>query len=230
MSKKRILRDLPESGNVFAALETIPDNFPSIRTAERSGYSRQIEKLKQLQEEAKVRGYKEGYQVGYEEGTKQGRLDGVAAVQMELRDRLEEELSRLGSQLQSLGNEVETGLNSWFTQTSEALAGLSIAIAEKVIAKEVESDPDSIVEMAKEALLDVTHASSARILVGTAGYDILVKHQDALLSHAPSLRTLELIADPHMGPGVIVDTDGGRVDARVSVKLETVETTFEEAA
>ncbi len=76
----------------------------------------------------------------------------------------------------------------------------------------------------------MTHSRHARIRLNPFDGAILQNHRTELLAASGSLRDIELVDDPTIVGGCVIETEGGLVDATTETRLELLSTTLEEAA
>lgn len=178
--------------------------------------------LETIKAEAAIDGKEEGYQEGYAYGMRLGRKQGEIDVRAEVLQREEEALEELRSQVADLEHDMQLAFDRFMQEAETALAPLAIVIAERILNKEVELSKDSVSGLVAEAMQEVTHATRALIRVNMTQYPALAAREDELRRLAQSLEHLEIGADPHMPPGVTIETTGGRIDARVKTRLQTL--------
>ncbi len=99
------------------------------------------------------------------------------------------------------------------------VAELALVVAMRIVGKAVEADPAVVVEMAKTALKEVTHAVDARVKVNPADAAILRKAMPELMGSSLSLRNIDVVDDPSVAAGCYVETDGGLVDATIDTMI-----------
>jgi flagellar assembly protein FliH len=174
--------------------------------------------LELVREEAKQRGFTEGYEEGFALGREQGRTRAYE----EASEATAEEICRIAGELDQLGQDMHAALNEWYRQSEESLARLSVEIARRLVAKELETSEEAILSITREALEEVTHAATARIKVNPAHSAILENYIDQFQSLAPSLKSIEIVDDPSVGSGCVIETDGGVVDASIESKLRNI--------
>jgi type III secretion protein L len=113
-------------------------------------------------------------------------------------------------------------------EAESELLGLAVKIAEKILGREIQSDPATVACIVKAAL---EHARrSRRLTIRVHPADLPVLHacrdqlklsenagQDAILSH-------NLVADADISPGgCIIETESGAIDARLETQLHAID-------
>ncbi len=210
------------TGAFEEAIEVLPEGFPTQRTGGRRNFSRHFEELETLKAQAEEIGRLTGFGQGYVLGVETGREDGLKRIRTEMEEAHAALTAETQQELKELNERIAAGLEAWYQATAEAVADLSVVIAEKVLSDTLATDPGKIVKMTMECLAEVTHAHTARVMVDATALPALKKAYDDLLAVSPSLRSLELVADPSIGQGVVIDTDGGRIDGRVSTQIRAI--------
>lgn len=100
---------------------------------------------------------------------------------------------------------------------------LSVAIAERVLSREVRTDPELIKSTIRRALLAISDRQQIRLRVHSADYDALREHQVKLLEEFPAIQSLEVCVDEEVSPGgCILESQLMQVDARWETLLGNV--------
>ena len=71
-------------------------------------------------------------------------------------------------------------------------------------------------------MLEVTHSRTARLRVNPLDAHTVLQYRDELLAATRSLESIEVIADPAVSGGCVIETDGGTVGASIETQLEVV--------
>jgi flagellar assembly protein FliH len=100
------------------------------------------------------------------------------------------------------------------------LVRLALGIAERVLHQQVALDRGVVVEMAKAAIARLIERDTVTVRVNPADLERMREHRDELMAIA-DVRNLRLLEDKRVDRGgVIVETDAGTIDARVSTQLD----------
>lgn len=157
------------------------------------------------------RAYQEGFQKGYEDGYREGREAALRGVQ--------EVLSRL----QGILKELEAFRAKALEGLKEEVLELSMAIARKVIRRELELAPSSLLEVVKEAIRRVTEDDVIRVHVSPEDLELVRRHRDEILKDLGDSTKLIFYPDPEVSPGgCFVETEFAEVDARIETQLEAI--------
>ncbi len=166
-------------------------------------------------EQAKATGYQEGYEKGHTEGIAAGHAASYNAASAQRQLDLEAFAGALGT----LRGEAVLSIDAWYVQAEQHMAELATVIAGRVITQELSTEPAIILSMVREAIAEVTHASTARIRVNVRDLPLLREHRDQIAALAPSLKDLEIVVDDEIAGGCVIDTDGGMIEATIESKL-----------
>ena len=168
----------------------------------------------------------EGYAVGLEQGHTEGFGVGAAEGQAQaliLAERERETMLRLlKAELESVVDQARAAIPTWCEMAEQALTERVAEICSRIIARELELDRSTILEIVRAGMLEVTHSRTARLRVNPLDAHTLMKYRDELLASTRSLSSIEVIADPAVSGGCIIETDGGTVGASVETQLEVV--------
>jgi flagellar assembly protein FliH len=100
------------------------------------------------------------------------------------------------------------------------LVRLALGIAERVLHQQVAIDRGVVVEMAKVAIARLIERDTVTVRVNPADLERMREHRDELIAIG-DIRNLRVVEDQRVGRGgVVVDTDAGTIDARISTQLD----------
>jgi type III secretion protein L len=106
---------------------------------------------------------------------------------------------------------------------------LALAIARKVLGREVAGGREAVVDLAAAALTEARTRRDVVLRVNPSDA-AAIRASGERLSAALSGAPFQVREDPSIEPGgAIVDTEGGRIDARVETQLEAIARALEEA-
>jgi flagellar assembly protein FliH len=99
------------------------------------------------------------------------------------------------------------------------LVRLALGIAERVLHQQVALDRGVVVEMAKTAIARLIERDTVTVRVNPADLERMREHRDDLMALG-DIRNLRLLEDKRVDRGgVVVETDGGTIDARIGTQL-----------
>ena len=164
-------------------------------------------RIADLERSAKTR-EQAAYQRGCAEGTAAGAAKAAEPVRAAL-DRLGSALndvSRLGARIRS--------------QAEDDIVRLSVAIARKILRREISTDPDALHGIVLAALERVEGREAFRVRANPEDADAISRH----VRSAGAPPRIEIVPDPSLERGsVIVETAHGNLDASASSQLAEIE-------
>ncbi|MBV8581902.1 MAG: hypothetical protein JOZ86_14870 [Candidatus Eremiobacteraeota bacterium] len=100
------------------------------------------------------------------------------------------------------------------------LVKLALGIAERVLHQQIALDRGVVVEMAKVAIARLIERDTVTVRVNPADLERMREHRDELIAIG-DIRNLRVLEDQRVDRGgVVVETDAGTIDARVSTQLD----------
>jgi len=154
----------------------------------------------QLKEKSRQEGFQEGLAQGtsdgYEAGEKQGEEAGLG--------RYSEVISRFETLLENAQTEKE----AYFKDREALLVELAVRVAAKVIDREVQTRPDHITNLLRQAVRKLADKSKLVVTLNPEDLERITQARaDGLLS-LPGVKQVEFLADEKMVPGGLRVTSG----------------------
>ncbi|HMS54877.1 MAG TPA: FliH/SctL family protein [Fimbriimonadaceae bacterium] len=196
----------------FADVLLADAHSPELRV---KNLSRTEKGLAILKEEAR----QEGLNVGFAQGLEQGRSEGFEQGRNEFELAHAEQLALFQSNLHSIEGQILETVQGWLNASEDKLAELATLIATRIIGLELQTDSEAILKISRTVLKEVTHADRAVVRVNPFDQELLAARQQELLSAVPALKHLQITADPIVGLGCVVETDGGVIDGTVETQI-----------
>lgn len=159
-------------------------------------------------EEIKKQAFDEGWQQGYRDGIEQSRTEAG-----EIRDRARGVL-----------REAEETRYRTLEKLESEVRGVAVVIAEKLVARQLDLDPETIVAVAREALEVVRERESVVLYAHPADVVHLQEAVQELRAQLlPEGAVLRIIGDAELETGgCLVETEQGLVDATREVRWREV--------
>ncbi len=173
-------------------------------------------------DELDMQAYQKGFNDGIEKGTKEGEVAGFehASKKLEpLLDGLQQALMQLGNLRQNTYRIIE-----------QEVVELALAIARKVICREIEVDKEVVVCIAREALSKVEDPGRITIKMNPSDYQFIngTKYQLSEMIGNIDNVTIEPGKNISSG-GCVIETNLGEIDARIEQQLQVIEDSFRTA-
>jgi len=166
--------------------------------------------------------YQKGFNDGLDKGTNEGEKAGFeqAAKNLEpLLDSLRQGLLQVKNLRQDTYQRIE-----------KEVVDLALAIARKVICREIEVDKEVVVCVAREALTKVEDPGKIKIKMNPSDLQFINETQYQLSELIGNIDNVTLEAeDSIQSGGCVIETDLGEIDARIEKQLQAVEESFQTA-
>lgn len=159
-----------------------------------------------------------------EEAKQQGWQTGYA----EARQIVETELAEALTTVQRLAESAVQARNQFLRDNQTEVTRLAIAIAEKIIGKELSLNPKAITDIIAQAIKAANIRGACRILVNSKDYEFIEPFWTAIPSLQPPGQAWELLPDARVSQGgCLIEAGGGTIDAQIETQLEQVATAFQ---
>ncbi len=216
MSKTFLTGDRAHSASSFLhMLQPVED---AVDAAQRRTSSDLRTKFGAELDQMKAQAQEEGFQTGYEDGFRAGSMEGHQAV-------LQQQavyMAQFQQDLEQARDSVVDAMARWYELAEPRLAELAVYIASRIVNSELTTNPDLIVNITKEALAEVTNTNEVRIRINPFDSAILKEHKSSLLAISPSVRQVEIVEDPTIQAGCVIESEGGAADATIQTKIESI--------
>jgi len=166
------------------------------------------ERIKNLEDNARKRGYAEGHNQGLAKGLAEGE------------DEVNSSLKRLGEIIVSLDKFRENKL----AELSPDIIELSLEIAKKIVHKEIGLDRNLIVSVARDAIQKVGEKEENVVIkVNQLDYEVMISYID-LLKEQSGLKNISVEPSAAISPGgCYIETPAGEIDARPEEQMMEIE-------
>lgn len=158
---------------------------------------------------------------GYEEGFAAGRRAGEAEALKTFDVSL--------AVLESAGRELTASRDEAVLAAEGDIADLAVAVAEKIVRRRAEDDPELAVTLVREALKRISDRSRLQIRVHPDCLAPVAEHRPEWLETMGTPGSLEIVPDRRVAPGgVEIVFPEGVVDARLETQLDEARRLFAE--
>lgn len=164
-------------------------------------------------------------QVGYTQGYQDGLAQGNAAALSEIKQTIQ--LSREKAERITAAAQQQAQL--MIENAEHSIVEIALAVASKVLAREIEFDPDTILPIVKEALGKVSDQDNIVIRINSEDYEMVLSAIRELQLMVGREHAVVVTADAIVARGgCVIETASGNVDARLETKLETLHKAIQE--
>lgn len=181
----------------------------------RKRYEEETASLKKTHQEEIARITKESNAQGHRQGHQQGLDESRQSVEKALSD------------LEAMSQKIVDSEKAFLRNAEKHIVSLALAVAKKIIGREVKSDKDLVVYTIRESLKLVTDKTRITVLVNPDELENVLSHRRELQEIDRDLPEMEFVPDDRIEPGgCIVETRTGAVDGRMESQLEEIERNF----
>ncbi|MGH7329764.1 MAG: FliH/SctL family protein [Polyangiaceae bacterium] len=150
----------------------------------------------------------------------QARTEGREAGYREGLAKAEQEMEEMLSTMRGLIDMARAERHKIIEGAEGEIVKLAVGVAERILHKAVEVDRDVVVAVAKAAIAQLVDRESVTVRVNPIDLERMKQHRDSMLSLGET-RHMRVIEDQRVDPGgVIVETDAGSLDAKISTQFE----------
>lgn len=140
------------------------------------------------------------------------------------KEGFEEGLSQLNDQILSLDQEKKRLRH----EMNKLILPLALKAAKKIVAKELQTAPETIVDIVLQALLPVTQNHHVTIWVNKADKEILDTNKQKLKEKLEQVESLAIREREDVSPGgCIIETESGIINASIETQWRVIEAAFE---
>lgn len=190
------------NGNIEVPREETPE---AIVARAREDARRILDEARAEAQEITRRAYTEGFARGYDEALKKAEQEAK-----EIRTRAREVLGQAG--------EIR---KKTFEVLEEEIIDLAVEIAERLVARQLDLNPETVVSIAGEAIEAVKDCEQIVLYVNPDDVQVVKDKKEELLSLMPAETVLRVIGDADIERGVcVVETKSGMVDATLDTRWE----------
>ena len=144
-------------------------------------------------------------------GFDQGVADGRAAAQAEMDEMLET--------MRGLIEMARVERHKIVESAEPEIVRLSVSIAERILNGHVAVAPDTVLDMARSAITRLVNRETVTVRVNPADIETMRGHRDRLMA-MNDIDNMRVIEDQRVDRGgVIIETDAGTIDAKISTQL-----------
>ncbi|MGI6285500.1 FliH/SctL family protein [Neomoorella humiferrea] len=183
---------------------------------------REARAIKEAAEAARLKVLEEaraaGEERGYREGLSRGEAEAAAIRQEAAAER--EAARRVLAEARQAYKEILKGAEGDIVE-------LALAVAAKILGREVEQRPEAVVETARRAVRQVAEGQNYIVYAAPEVAEHLRRYRGELLREAAPGARLQVIADPSFkAGGCRVETENGFIDAGFANQLEELKKIF----
>lgn len=205
-----VFPNLTADGETRAPSEGLPEQerLPSPAEAARAESEEILQRAREEAEQLREQARQEGRARGQEEASRE--MEGRLGAAIEAFRKAGDEVLHLRRQL------VE--------RQEKEMVELALAIARKVIHREITQDPETTQSIVKAILQETVDREEILVRLNPEDHEAALKCRAELMASADGIRKLSIERDPNVPRGgVLVESRSGEMDGRIEQQLEEVE-------
>lgn len=153
-----------------------------------------------------------------------GKDEARAVAEQTVLKRLEERLQTLVPALERTIEAIQREKDGWFKEWESNAVHLAVAIAARVIRREVSNRPEITLDLIREALEMASSGEQIRLHLNPRDFETLGEQAGELSRRISSLAPTDIVADPTVSPGgCIIKTEYGEIDQQFESQLARIE-------
>jgi flagellar assembly protein FliH len=157
------------------------------------------------------------------QAAEEGRQAALKAVEASLRSRAEEQLQSVLHALGQAAAEIGRSREAWQKQWEEQAIRLAVAIAERIIRREVSAHPEITLDLLRETLQMAAGSQQLTIRLHPQDCEILGAQAESLAKRFSGLAAVEIVADATLtSGGCRIETAQGNIDAALETQLQRI--------
>lgn len=173
--------------------------------------------------EGKEQGFSEGKAAGFDAGKKAGYMEGFMQGEQTVRREMDSAVQQAAEEAANIIAEANRQAQLTILSTEKQILNLAVAIAEKILAYELDTNSQAVVSIVKKALDKVRDQTQITIRINPADFAIVIaaKHEfEAILQREQSV---EFSADQTVSRGgCVIDSAFGSIDAQKETQMQAI--------
>ena len=205
-------------------------NYEDLRKNCDEYVSRAKEQARQLIEAAQNEAEtirRQASEAGRRDGRAQGLQDAKDEIDLKARELSEqlaaETLSTVLPAMTAAANMLQLERDRWLIEWETGVIRLCVAIAEKILRRKLEQEPEIGRDLILEAVKHVTGNTQLKLKLNPTDLERLGDYAEEVVRSIASCGEATLVADSSVTPGgCVIETQHGTVDARLETQLQRI--------
>ncbi len=164
-----------------------------------------------------------GWDVGVREGREEALKEQQALIDESAARKSAAQLSTTLPALEAAARALDEERNRWLAEWQDAAIQLSVAIAEKILRRELQQRPELVRDSVLEALELAAASPQIQLRMHPIDVENLGEWINKVLASLSPAGSTEIVADPNVSAGgCVVQTQQGTIDAQLETKLSRI--------
>jgi len=140
------------------------------------------------------------------------------------RQHIDIRVKSLSSAIHQASDALTQSKDAWKKHWETRVVQLAIAIAERVIRREVQRSPDVTKTLLHEALQLAAGSNRIKVHLHSQDVELLGESIESLVAGSSGINSVEIVTDVAVSPGgCVVETEFGEIDQRIETQLARIE-------
>ena len=158
-----------------------------------------------------------------EQARRDGQRDAVAEAEHAQNTKVQQQLQSLVPAIQRTVADVQRERTAWLRRWEDDAVKLAVAIAERVIRREIAQQPTITLELVRESLQLAAGMGSLKVCLHPSDLATLRDGVTMLIAEMKQLAPTDVVADASVSPGGCrVDTQFGSIDQQIEAQLARI--------
>lgn len=150
-----------------------------------------------------------------EEARQRGLAQGIAAAE----ESYQSKIAKVEAMAAALRQERDT----FFARIEPELVRLSVSIAEKILGRELELRPESVVDLVRNSIKRLRDREHLRVSVNPRDVAQVKEAREDLIAAVDGVRKLDIVEDRRVDPGgCVIESPNGTLDARIRTQIDEI--------
>lgn len=225
IATRPVLQLVPECGELLSdsisehkeeALEEAKRVLDDSRRKAEECLAQAASEAEKIKQEAIDAGRQEGYQNGYNEGIRCGKEQAESEMQ--------QKINRAVEKAQSILTCAEQEYKESIIEAEHEIIKISLAVARKILAREIEENPVVVLPIVRAALEKVRDQDQIAIRVSPDDFELVLQAKRDLQMMLGRENVISIVHDHTVNPGgCLIDTPYGMVDASIDSQFQALQ-------
>ena len=185
---------------------------------------KQVSEYERRGQEFERQAKSKGYEDGYKDGKIKGEQDGKIAGHDDAVEQFTQTVAPVSDAITKLLIFLESKKTELIANAEADLLRLAIAIAKRIVKREILIDEQYVIPTVKEAIALATERSDILILINPQDYEMIETHLPMIKTHFSDIGKVHLEKNQSVERGgVIVRTRTGEVDLQLEQQLDMIQ-------
>jgi len=155
---------------------------------------------------------------------RQGRETGLKSAEKICEEKIHEQVASLVPALKLAVAEVENAKQAWLQRWEKNNMRLAVAIAERIIRRELSQQPEITIDLVREALDIAAQQGELVLKLNPQDHATLGSQVELFIAEMSRLADVRVVADAAVtAGGCVVETRFGRIDEQIEAQLARLE-------